>query len=227
MKKVFFMLLAGVFLTLQFTLEAKSLTGSNIWIIIDGSGVGIQVVSDSPGGTGISSDSNMIIGATGSINPPDSGCEGDKSHYNGTLYGQDIPVGCGWGHVINYSDASIELQTATDILSNEESAHLELKTEDPDYDSIKDDLLLTNRYIDKLLDLLKSKSMAGTISHKTFNKLKRQISSVSHLDNAIALTPLAGKEKEKDLKKLSTAYDIKVRIIQQIINLEPVLKPAP
>ena len=222
MKKVFFILLAGVFLTLQFTLEAKSLTGSNIWIIIDGSGVGIQVLSDSPGGTNISSDLNMAIGATGSINPPDSGCEGDKSHYNGTLYGQDASAGCGWGHVINYSDASIELQTATDILSNEESAHLELKTEDPDYNSIKDDLLLTNRYIDKLLDLLKSKAEAGILSHKTYNKLTRSLRSVSRLDNGIHLSP--SPSKERDIKKLSRAYDIKVGIIQQIISLELVLK---
>ena len=227
MKKLFYTLLIGLLLSLHLTLEAKSLTGSNIWIITDGSGVGIQIVSDSIGGMNIPSGENMAIQASGTINPPDSSCAGDNSHYNGTLYGQDAPVGCGWGHVINYSDASVELQTATDILSNEESAHLELKTEDPDYDSIKDDLLLTNRYIDKLLELLKSKSRAGIISHKTFNKLKRQISSVTYLDNAIALTPLAGKEKEKDLKKLSTAYDIKVRIIQQIINLEPLLKANP
>ena len=226
MKKVFFMLLAGIFLTLQFTLEAKSLD-TNIWIIIDGSGVGIQVVSDTVGGTNISSDFNMAIGASGSINPPDSSCTGDNNHYSGTLYGQSALGGCGWGHVIPYGEASVELQTATDILSNEESAHLELKTEDPDYDSIKDDLHLTHVYIDKLLDLLKSKAKAGTISHKTFNKLKRQISSVSLLDNAIALTPSAGKEKENDIKKLSTAYDIKVRIVKQIVNLEPLLKANP
>ena len=223
MKKVFFMLLAGVFLILQFTLEAKSLTGSNIWIIIDGSGVGIQVISDSIGGTNISSGENMTIQASGTINPPDSSCSGDKSHYNGTLYGQDAPAGCGWGHVINYSDASIELQTATDILSNEESAHLELKTEDPDYDSIKDDLHLTNTYINKLLDLLKSKAETGTLSHKTYNKLKRSLKSVSRLDNGIHLSP--SPSKEEDVKKLSRAYDIKVGVIQQIILLESALKP--
>ena len=223
MKKVFFMLLAGVFLTLQLTLEAKSLTGSNIWIIIDGSGVGIQVLSDSPNGTNISSDLNMAIGATGSINPPDSGCAGDKSHYNGTLYGQNAPAGCGWGHVINYSDASIELQTATDILSNEESAHLELKTEAPDYDSIKDDLRLTHNYINKLLDLLKSKAEAGVLSRKTYNKLKRSLKSISRLDDGIHLSP--SPSKEEDVKKLSRAYDIKVGVIQQIILLESALKP--
>ena len=224
MKKVFIYLVVGIFLSQQLVLVAKSQASSNIWIIIDGSGVGIQVVSDSPGSTGISSDSNMIIGATGTINPPDSGCEGDKSHYNGTLYGQDAPAGCGWGHVINYSDASIELQTATDILSNEESAHLELKTEDPDYDSIKDDLHLTHTYINKLLDLLKSKADIGVLSHKTYNKLKKSLKSVSRLDSGIHLSP--SPSKEKDIKKFSTAYDIKVKIVQQIISLEPVLKPA-
>ncbi len=223
MKKVFYLLI-GIFLSQQLVLAANSQpVSSNVWIIIDGSGVGIQIVSDSLGGTNIPSDSNMIIGANGSINPPDSSCAGDNSHYNGTLYGQDAPVGCGWGHVINYSDASIELQTATDILSNEESAHLELKNEDPNYDDIKDDLKLTGRLIDKLLNLLSSRVKAGTLSNKTYNKLKRSLKSVSRLDS-IHLSP--SPSKEKDIKKLSTAYDIKVGIIQQIVSLELVLKPG-
>ena len=224
MKKVFYMLVAGVFLTLQFILEAKSLD-SNIWIIIDGPGVGIQVLSDTVGGTNIPSGENMAIQASGSINPPDSNCIGN--HYNGSFYGQGdpAPVGCGWGQVVSYGQASQELQAATDLLHEEESARLELKTDDPDFEDIKDDLKLASRYLDKLLKLLDSRVKAGTISHKNYNKLKRSLNSVSALDNAVHLS--SSGPKEKDIKKLSTAYDIKVRIIKQIIYLEPLLKPNP
>ena len=97
MKKVFLCIFVVIFLIHQFPLSAKSQTGSHIWIIIDGSGAGVQVVSDTPGGTNITSNENISIMASGAINPPGSDCTGDKSYYSGELYGQSLLGGCGWG----------------------------------------------------------------------------------------------------------------------------------
>ena len=231
MKKVFFILLAGVFLTLQLTLEAKSQTTSSTWIIIDGAGAGIQIVSDTPGGTNITNNENITIMASGAINPPDSSCTGDNSHYSGTLYGQSATGGCGWGHVVNYSDASSELQTITDALKNEEDARLGLMSDMPDYAAIEHSINRTLNFLDFLIKDLNARRKSGIISNKTLNKLMRQISSVSHLDSEVKNSYDVGAINHnllvKDIKKLSTAYDIKVRIVKSIVNLEPLLKANP
>ncbi len=226
MKKIYFTFLIGVFLLLQCVLTAKSESNSYIWIITDGPGIGIQVSSYNAegGGTNIS---DVTFDATGNINPPDSSCIGDKSYYNGTLYGQADPGGCGWGHVINYGDASEELKSITDILASEEYIRLELKKEIPNFVNIKFFLSRTEGIMNQLLNLLDSKVKAGIISYKTYNKLKRSLKSVSGLDGGVNLNPSTSKEREKDIKKLSTAYDIKVRIVKQIVSLESLLKANP
>ena len=232
MKKGFFMLLAGVFLTLQFTLEAKSQTTSSTWIIIDGAGAGIQVVSDTPGGTNITNDVNSTIMASGTINPPGSDCAGDKSYYSGELYGQPALGGCGWGYVINYSDASSELQTITDALKNEEDARLELMSDMPDYAKVEHSIVRGRNFLDFLIEDLNARRKSGVISNKTFKKLIRQINSVYALDSAVKDNYDVGVTinpnlSAKDFKRLSTAYDIKVRIVKSIVNLEPLLKTNP
>jgi len=226
LKKIYFTFLIGVFLLLQCVLTAKSESNSYIWIITDGPGIGIQVSSYNAegGGTNIS---DVTFDATGNINPPDSSCIGDKSYYNGTLYGQADPGGCGWGHVINYGDASEELKSITDILASEEYIRLELKKEIPNFVNIKFFLSRTEGIMNQLLNLLDSKVKAGIISYKTYNKLKRSLKSVSGLDGGVNLNPSTSKEREKDIKKLSTAYDIKVRIVKQIVSLESLLKANP
>ena len=232
MKKVFFILLAGVFLTLQFTLEAKSQTTSSTWIIIDGAGAGIQVVSDTPGGTNITNDLNSTIMASGTINPPGSDCAGDKSYYSGELYGQSATGGCGWGHVINYSGASSELKTITDALRSEEDARLGLMSDMPDYAEIEVSLNEARNSLDSLIRDLNSRRKAGVISNKTSRKLIRQINSVDKLDLAVKNNYDVGVDinpnlSVKDLKSLSIAYDIKVRIVKKIVDLEPLSKANP
>ena len=52
MKKVFFIIIVCTCSVFQFSWQAKSQSqSSGRWIIIDGAGAGIQVVSDTPGGT--------------------------------------------------------------------------------------------------------------------------------------------------------------------------------
>ena len=151
MKKVFISIVIGIFLSQQLVLAAKSQTGSSRWIIIDGPGVGIQIVSDSISGTNIPSDLNTTIQAGGTINPSNSGCVGDNNHYNGSLYGQADPGGCGWGHVVNYGEASKELQTITDALRSEEDARLQLKSDKPDYAEIENNISRALKLLDFLI----------------------------------------------------------------------------
>jgi len=233
LKKLFLYIIIGIFLSQHLVLAAKSQTGSGIWIIIDGPGVGIQIVSDSISGTNIPSNLNPTIQGGGTINPSDSGCVGDNNHYNGSLYGQADPGGCGWGHVVNYGEASKELQTITDALRSEENARLELKSDKPDYIGIENNISMALNYLDFLVDDLASRNKSGVISHKTINKLRRQINSVYHLDAIVknnyedAGVIINPNLNVKDVKSLSTAYDIKVRIVKQIVNLEPLLKANP
>ena len=229
MKKVFLYLVIGIFLSQQLVLAAKSQTSSSRWIIIDGPGIGIQIVSDSIGSSNIPSDLNPTIQAGGTINPSDSGCAGDNNHYNGSLYGQADPGGCGWGHVVNYGEASQELQTITDALRSEEDAHLQLKSDKPDYIGIENNISRALNYLEFLINDLASRNKSGTISHKTINKLRRQINSVYNLDSIVknnydVEVVIHPDLIVKDVKRLSTAYDIKVRIVKQIVNLEPLLK---
>lgn len=122
----------------------------------------------------------------------------------------------------------MELQAITDALNDEEKARLELMKEQPDFDLVKKYLNLASTFfIKRLLNFLNSDVKTGTISHRTYNKLKRALNSVSKLDNGVSLSPSTEKEKEKNIKNLSTAYDIKVRIVKQIVSLEPVLKSNP
>ena len=232
MKKVFLYMFIVVFLIHQFSLSAKSQTTSSTWIIIDGAGAGIQVVSDTPGGTNITNDLNITIMANGTINPPDSSCTGDNSYYSGELYGQPALGGCGWGHVINYSDASSELQTITDALKNEEDARLGLMSDMPDYSEIEYRINRARNFLNFLIEDLNVRRKAGVISNKTFKKLIRQINSVDKLDLAVKDNYDVGVDinpnlSVKDLKRLSTAYDIKVGIVKSIVNLEPLLKANP
>ena len=226
-------LLVGIFLTYQYVFAAKAQSaGSNIWIIIDGPGAGVQVQSDTLSGTNIPNNLNSTIQANGNINPPSSDCAGDKSYYNGTLYGQADPGGCGWGHVVLYSDASSELQTITDALKNEEDARLGLMSDMPDYPGIEYSINRALNFLDFLIKDLNARRKLGIISNKTFKKLIRQIDSVYNLDSAVKNNYDVGVVIKpdlsvKDIKRLSTAYDIKVRIIQQIVNLEPLLKANP
>ena len=231
MKKIFFALFAAVCLTFQFTLGSKA-QSSYVWIIVDGPGVGIQVASDMVGDTNIPDSQNHTNMANGTINPPGSDCEGDKSHYNGTLYGQADPGGCGWGHVVLYSDASSELQDITEALKNEEDVRLGLMSDSPNYSDILYSITRARNFLNFLIEDLNARRKSGVISNKTFKKLIRQINSVYALDSAVkdnydtgvTITPNLS---AKDFKRLSTAYDIKVRIVKEIVNLEPLLKANP
>ena len=233
MKKVFFIIIVCTCSVFQFSWQAKSQSqSSGRWIIIDGAGAGIQVTSGTPGGTNITGEVNNNIMASGTINPSGSDCAGDKSYYSGELYGQSALGGCGWGHVVNYSDASSELQTITDALKNEEDARLGLMNDKPDHITIEQSINRTLNLLNFLIEDLNARRKAGVISNKTFKKLIRQINSVSHLDSAVKNNYDVDADVNpnlsvKDIKRLSTAYDIKVRIVKSIVNLEPLLKANP
>ncbi len=241
-----FLFLISFFLTLSFTWLQDAYCQvaeaiNNPWIIIDGPGIGIQLEGDSDILiTTISSSINMVAMADGMINEPSDSCPGDKQYYSGTLYGQPSPGRCSWGHVIRYKDASDELKTITDIIKREESVHFYL-SESKDRGALE----LDKQYLEYIFSQIKNLKILlnknDKVTSKTTRNLFRKLDSINNLDNEVLksfkkfITQVESKGENIQLtdqspirKKLdhdlSLAYDIKVKIVKEIVSIDGLLK---
>ncbi len=212
---------------------------NNPWIIIDGPGIGIQLEGSSDILiTTIESSINMVSMADGMISEPSDSCIGNKQYYSGTLYGQSSPGGCGWGHVIRYKDASDELKIITDILKKEESVHFYLN-ELEDIGALELDKQNLEDVLSKIKNLKILLNKNNSYTSKTNKNLFRKLDSISNLDNevlkaykkSINQAEVTGKNLQfsDQLKKkldhdLSLAYDLKVKIVKEIVQIDGLLK---
>lgn len=225
---------------------------STTWIIIDGTGEGIQIHSEPGLPTSIEPDFNKTTSADGSIADPDE-CEGPFKHYHGELNSapDPNPTQCGWGHVIEFTKATEFTQFASAIISLEERAGLKI-IDNLDIDGAIKDLEDAISQMEELIRKIKEEAkgrkldpVTGERSEKAAGFKVKKLRGAIRFDkavlkklNTLKKLPEYGKTEDPELKKtineivdeiaklFTKAFDLKQDMFKRIAE-EEFLAPHP
>lgn len=225
---------------------------STTWIIIDGDGAGIQIHSEPDLPFSIEPDFNKTTSADGSIANPDH-CEGPFKHYHGTLFGGLDPdeTKCGWGHVIEFTKATVLTQFASAILSLEDRALIKVTELEIDgaIKDVEDAISQMEELIRKIKEEAKGRKLdpiTGERSEKAAGFKVKKLRGAIRFDKAILKKlntlkeklPKEGKTEDPEVEKMfgeileeigklaKKAHDLKQDVFKRIPK-EEFLSPHP
>ncbi len=201
------------------------------YLIIDGSGAGIQIfsTSDNPSKILIST----ITG--GSIKEPDEKCSGPNSHFNGYLlnYSDPEPDGCGWGHVVIFKKLPERLSLVSKIITSTEHAHYYTESIAGDFGAA---LIEIDNYSIKLKTLkdliVKSKDIKSVKKKVILRKIelilkptevaKSNLSSLANAQNPSHTAEVDPYQRDAARTALSKTQDAEVEIFKLLLKFDKI-----